>query len=163
MTHAKTTGVEQTRALGAAIAALARAEDLILLTGDLGAGKTAFAQGFAKGLGVTEQVVSPTFTIARLYEGTHLKVNHLDVYRLDHMQEAIDLGLAELIDDDEGVTLIEWGDVVLPTLPADFVEVRFAYGYEDDERLISLRVVGPSWAARKHALDEALAPWQAGE
>jgi len=161
MTTAMTKGVEQTRAVGAAIASLTRAEDLILLTGDLGAGKTAFAQGFARGLGVTDQVVSPTFTIARHYEGTSLRMNHLDVYRLDHMQEAVDLGLAELIDDDEGVTLIEWGDVVLPTLPADFVEVRFAYGDEDDERIISLRVVGPTWAARKHALDEALTPWQA--
>ena len=70
--------------------------------------------------------------------------------------------MAELIDDDEGVTLIEWGDVVLPTLPADFVEVRLAYGFEDDERIVSLRVVGPSWAARKQALDEALVPWQGG-
>ena len=86
MSHATTKGVEQTRALGAAIAALARAEDLILLTGDLGAGKTAFAQGFARGLGVTDQVVSPTFTIARHYEGTALRMNHLDVYRLDHLQ-----------------------------------------------------------------------------
>lgn len=163
MTHAKTTGVEQTRALGAAVAALARAEDLVLLTGDLGAGKTAFAQGFARGLGVVEQVVSPTFTIARIYEGTKLKMNHLDVYRLDHLQEAVDLGLAEVIDDDESVTLIEWGDVVAPTLPADFLEVRLAYGYEDDERLVSLRVVGPTWAARRHALDEALIPWQSGE
>ena len=162
MTFATTKGVEQTRALGAAIASLTRAEDLILLTGDLGAGKTAFAQGFARGLGVTDQVVSPTFTIARHYDGTRLRMNHLDVYRLDHLQEAVDLGLAELIDDDEGVTLIEWGDVVLPTLPADFVEVRFEYGVEDDERVVSLRVVGPTWAARRHALDEALVPWQGG-
>lgn len=162
MTHAKTSGVEQTRALGATIAPLARSGDVILLTGDLGAGKTAFTQGFARGLGITERIVSPTFTIARHYEGTTLKLNHLDVYRLDHLQEAVDLGLAELIDDD-GVTVIEWGDVVIPTLPADFLEVRFAYGFDDDERLVSLRVVGPGWSARRHALDEALTPWQGGE
>ena len=162
MSHARTKGVEQTRALGAAIAPLARPDDIILLTGDLGAGKTAFAQGFARGLGVTDPVVSPTFTLARHYEGTALRMNHLDVYRLDHLQEAVDLGLAELLDDD-GVTLIEWGDVILPTLPADFLEVRFAYGFDDDERLVSLRVVGKTWAARRHALEEALVPWQSGE
>jgi tRNA threonylcarbamoyladenosine biosynthesis protein TsaE len=160
MTHARTTGVDQTRALGAAVASLARAGDLLLLAGDLGAGKTAFTQGFARGLGVTDRVVSPTFTLARQYDGTSLKLHHLDVYRLDHLQEAIDLGLSELIDDDAAVTLIEWGDVVIPTLPADFVEIRIAYGYEDDERLFSLHPVGTTWSARRHALDEVLAPWQ---
>ena len=160
MTHATTTSVDQTRALGAAVSALARPGDLFLLAGDMGAGKTAFTQGFARGLGVTGRVVSPTFTIARHYEGTSLSLHHLDVYRLDHLQEAIDLGLAELIDDDSGVTIIEWGDVVIPTLPADFVEIRIAYGYDDDERIFSVHPVGNGWSARRHALDEALAPWQ---
>lgn len=159
MSHAKTSGVEQTRALGAAVASLARAGDLVLLAGDLGAGKTAFTQGFARGLGVTEQVVSPTFTLARQYDGATLRLNHLDVYRLDHLQEAIDLGLSELIDDDSGVTVIEWGDVVIPTLPADFLEIRLAYGLDDDERLLSFRSVGPGWSARRHALDEVLTLW----
>ena len=159
MSHVKTTGVEQTRALGAAVAALTRAGDLILLAGDMGAGKTAFTQGFARGLGVTDQVVSPTFTLARQYEGTTLRLNHLDVYRLDHLQEAIDLGLSELIDDDSGVTVIEWGDVVIPTLPADFLEIRLAYGFEDDERLFSFHSVGTGWSARRHALDEVLTAW----
>jgi tRNA threonylcarbamoyladenosine biosynthesis protein TsaE len=160
VSHAKTTGVDQTRALGAAISSLAHAGDLLLLSGDLGAGKTAFTQGFARGLGVTDRVVSPTFTIARHYEGTKLRLHHLDVYRLDHLQEAIDLGLAEMIDDDCGVTIIEWGDVVIPTLPADFLEVRIAYGFDDDERLFSLHSVGNHWSARRHALDEVLVPWQ---
>jgi tRNA threonylcarbamoyladenosine biosynthesis protein TsaE len=162
MTHARTSGVEQTRALGAAVASLTRAGDLILLAGDMGAGKTAFTQGFARGLGVTDRVVSPTFTLARQYDGTTLRLNHLDVYRLDHLQEAIDLGLSELIDDDSGVTVIEWGDVVIPTLPADFLEIRFAYGFDDDERLLSMHSVGTGWSARRHALDELLGPWQPG-
>ena len=163
MSHATTAGVEQTRALGAAVATLARAGDLLLLAGDLGAGKTAFTQGFARGLGVTGRVVSPTFTIARHYEGTTLKLHHLDVYRLDHLQEAVDLGLAELIDDDSGVTLIEWGDVVIPTLPADFLEVRLEPGEGEDDRVVAVRSVGPSWAPRMRALGDALGRWTAGD
>lgn len=159
VTHAHTTNVDQTRALGAAIASLARAGDLILLAGDLGAGKTAFAQGFARGIGVTATVTSPTFTLARHYDGASLSLHHLDVYRLDHLQEAVDLGLSEMIDDDEGVTLIEWGDVVIPTLQPDFLEVRLAYGDGDDDRIFSMRVIGTGWSARRHALDEVLTPW----
>ena len=85
---ATTTAVDATRDLGAALAALAQPGDIVLLSGDLGTGKTALTQGFATGLGITEQVVSPTFTIARDYDG-RLRLHHLDVYRLDHLQEAV--------------------------------------------------------------------------
>ena len=82
-----TKSVDDTRELGAALADLARPGDVLILAGDLGTGKTAFAQGFARGLGVEEQVTSPTFILARSYEG-RLRMHHLDVYRLDHLQEA---------------------------------------------------------------------------
>jgi len=155
---ATTGSVDGTRALGAALAALARPGDIVLLSGDLGTGKTALTQGFAAGLGVTEQVVSPTFTIARDYDG-RLRLHHLDVYRLDHLQEAIDLGLAELTDDG-GVTLIEWGEVVIPTLPPDYLEVRLTYGDGDDDRRIELVPVGAHWQARTRAMASTLAPWR---
>jgi tRNA threonylcarbamoyladenosine biosynthesis protein TsaE len=157
---AATDSVEATRALAGALAEVAVASDVILLTGDLGAGKTAFAQGFARALGIEEQVTSPTFTLARSYEG-RLRLHHLDVYRLDHLQEAVDLGLPEIVDDG-GVTLIEWGDVVIPALPADYLEVRFGYGIGDDDRTLTLVTVGPRWAARSRALAAALAPWAPG-
>lgn len=157
MSAARTKSADDTRALGAALAELARPGDIILLTGDLGSGKTVFAQGFAQGLGVTERVTSPTFTLARSYTG-RCRLHHLDVYRLDHLQEAIDLGLPELVDD-EAVSLIEWGDVVVPALPADFLEVRLAFGDADDERLLRVRSVGPGWAGRRGAIDRTLEPW----
>jgi len=94
---AATSSVTQTRDLAAAIAELARPGDLILLVGDLGAGKTAFVQGFGAALGIDEPITSPTFTLARQYQG-RLELNHLDVYRLEQIEEVLDLGLQELLD-----------------------------------------------------------------
>src|SRR5262249_36775358 len=105
MITARTKSVDDTRALAAELAPFARAGDLILLGGGLGTGKTAFAQGFARGLGVTAPVTSPTFVLVRTYEG-RLPLVHVDVYRLDHLQEVVDLGVADILDED-GVTLIE--------------------------------------------------------
>jgi tRNA threonylcarbamoyladenosine biosynthesis protein TsaE len=152
-----TTSVDQTRALAGAVASLARPGDLLLLAGDLGAGKTAFAQGFGTGLGVTEPITSPTFTLAQQYDG-RLRMHHLDVYRLEQMAEVLDLGLAELLDDG-GVVLIEWGDAILPALPTDYLEVRLTFGTGDDDRRLALRRVGPSWGARDRVLADAVAPF----
>ena len=159
MIVARTKSVDDTRALAAELSELARPGDLLVLAGDLGAGKTAFAQGFAHGLDVHEPVTSPTFQLVRIYHG-RLPLVHVDVYRLDHLQEVVDLGLAELLDG-PGVVLVEWGDVVAPTLPADFLEVRLELTDTDDERLVQVRTVGPSWAPRVKALERALGQWLA--
>ena len=156
MSGYRTTSVAATRELAAAVAALARPGDLVLLVGDLGAGKTAFTQGFAEALGVSETITSPTFTLVRTYVGKH-KLNHLDVYRLVTVAEAEDLGLGELLED--GITLIEWGDTIAAVLPADYLELRFLLGDDDDERTIGTHIVGPSWSARQRALKEAMEPW----
>ena len=162
MITARTASVDETRALAARLAELVRPGDIVVLAGEMGAGKTAFAQGMAHGLGVKDTVTSPTFTLVRDYVG-RIPMHHLDVYRLDHLNEVTELGLAELLDDG-AVTLIEWGDVVLPVLPTDFVEVRLQYGDDDDdERELSFRVVGPSWAARSRAVAEAVERWKTGE
>lgn len=159
MTSCRTAGVDETRALGAAVAGVLRGGDVVLLAGDLGAGKTAFTQGLARALGVTEQVTSPTFTLARSYTG-RLVLHHLDVYRLEHLQEAEDLGLGELIDDG-GVTVIEWGDAVAPVLPSEYLEIRIAFppDGDDDARTLALRPVGGAWSARARALAEAVEAW----
>lgn len=153
---AATTGVDQTRALAARLATVVQSGDVVLLAGDLGTGKTAFTQGLAAGLGVDEPVTSPTFTLVRSYPG-RLTLHHVDVYRLDSLQEALDLDLPELIDDG-GVTVIEWGDVVAPALPADFLEVRLDYGEADTDRTVALRAVGPRWSSRHTELRAVLAP-----
>ena len=151
------TDAEMTHALGRTLASELESGDVIVLSGDLGTGKTVFAQGVAAGLGVTERVVSPTFAIAREYAG-RLPLHHLDVYRLDHMQEAIDLGLEELFDD--AVTLIEWGEGVRDLLPADRLELELALDPADvaaeNLRRMTLTPFGPRWSARASAIADAL-------
>lgn len=154
-----TKSAEDTRELGAALSAVARPGDVILLSGDLGAGKTTLVQGFARGLGVQEPVVSPTFILVRTYQG-RLSLVHADAYRMDNLDEVTDLDLPELLDDG-GVALVEWGDVIAPVLPADFLEIAIEFGEGDDDRRIDVRVVGPTWASRAGALRAALGRWSA--
>lgn len=150
-----TTSADGTRAVAGAVAALAGAGDLLVLSGDLGAGKTAFTQGLGAALGVTDPITSPTFTLAQRYDGSDLRVHHLDVYRLASVDEVADLDLGELLDD-EAVTVIEWGDTILSALPADYLEVRFTFGEGDDDRTVAFAAVGGGWAARTGALARAL-------
>ena len=158
MIRLRTKSVDDTRALAFEVASLSRPGDIILLAGDLGAGKTAFAQGFGRALGVVEPITSPTFTLVRTYEEGRFPLIHVDVYRLDHLQELVDLGITEIIDGD-GVTLIEWGDAVAPLLPPDFLEVSLELGATDDERLVRLRGMGAAWSARIGALSRACERW----
>ena len=151
-----TAAVDQTRLLAGAIAGLVDDGDLLVLVGDLGAGKTAFTQGFAAALGVDGPVTSPTFTLANRYEG-RLIVNHLDVYRLEDLAEARDLAIPELLE--QGVTLIEWGEKILPALPADRLDVSITFGVGDDDRCIELRMVGDRWGDRVSALRAAIQTW----
>jgi tRNA threonylcarbamoyladenosine biosynthesis protein TsaE len=147
----RTKSADDTRELAAELAAVARAGDIVLLSGELGAGKTTFTQGFGQGLGVTDPITSPTFTLMQIYPG-RLKVLHVDVYRLEHLQEVIDLGLPELLDD-EAVALIEWGEAAEPVLPADFLRVRIEFGEADDDRVMTIEPVGRSWTGRALGLE----------
>lgn len=156
-----TPSADETKAVAASIAELVRPGDLLLLVGDLGAGKTAFTQGFGAGLGVTEPITSPTFALVRSYTG-RLDLHHLDVYRLEQIGEALDLGLSELLDDG-AVTVIEWGDTIAPALPPDYLEIRIEFedGPEErpDARRVELVSRGPQWAARTRVLATALDRW----
>jgi len=128
--------------------------DVILLAGDLGAGKTVFARGLASGLGVDEPVVSPTFTLAREYRG-RFRIVHADVYRLDRVRELEDLGFDDA--DDGTVVIVEWGDVVSGAFGVDRLEVRLDFVPErEDARRITITAVGPDWSARVAGLGAAV-------
>jgi tRNA threonylcarbamoyladenosine biosynthesis protein TsaE len=146
-----TNSVETTRALGGALAAMLREGDLIILTGDLGAGKTALAQGIGAGLGVSEPMLSPTFTVVREYVG-RLPIQHLDVYRLGHLQEVLDLGIDEVLD--SGVTIVEWGDAALDALGDERLEITISLLPEgaDSDRLLVLQAFGEAWSSRSEDL-----------
>jgi tRNA threonylcarbamoyladenosine biosynthesis protein TsaE len=141
-----------TEALGATVAGRIEAGDVILLTGELGAGKTTFTQGLAAGLGVTDAVVSPTFTITREYQG-RLRLVHVDLYRLDRAQEVLDLGLEDVADD--AVLVVEWGEVAVAYLTPEHLEVRLTAdptGSNADQRTIAITPHGRTWAPRTDAL-----------
>jgi tRNA threonylcarbamoyladenosine biosynthesis protein TsaE len=146
---------DATRALAAALGPLLEAGDVVSLVGDLGAGKTAFAQGLAAGLGVDGPVTSPTFTIVQEYVG-RLPVAHVDVYRLDTVQDLYDLGFDELIDDGR-VTIVEWGDLIAQALPAERLVVRIEPGAADTERVLDFAFHGARWLGRRAVIEQALA------
>lgn len=159
----RTTTAEETRALGTALAPLLRLHDVILLTGELGAGKTTLVQGIARGLGAQEHVASPTFTLVREYVSGRIPIAHVDVYRLDRVQEVVDLALDEL-EDGDCVLIVEWGDAVEELLPEDRLVVEMLTTDptgEDDTRAISVHAEGPGWDERADELTRALGPWGA--
>lgn len=147
---------DETRTVGAGLAELLVPGDVISLTGDLGAGKTTFVQGAARGLGVGEPVVSPTFVLVREYRG-EVPVYHLDVYRLDRLQEVIDLGFEDLLDP-SGVIFVEWGDAIDALLPDEHLRVELRTD-DGDARRLSFSGRGVRWAGRWERLEGVLGPW----
>ena len=125
-----------TRALGLSIADAAEPGDIIALIGDLGTGKTALTKYIAEGLGIKEEVISPTFTIVREYRSGRLPLFHFDVYRLSGSEEFIDAGAEDYLED-SGLSVIEWADIVADALPADALLVNIEYA-EDDKRRIMI-------------------------
>jgi tRNA threonylcarbamoyladenosine biosynthesis protein TsaE len=134
---------EETRAIGEAMGRGLQPGAVVCLEGPLGAGKTTLAQGLAVGLGVSEVVNSPTFTLMQEYVG-RLPVYHLDVYRLNGPEEAAALAIEEMIDSG-GVLLIEWPDRIRSMLPADRLEIRLEPN--GDTRRLSVVARGPRAAA----------------
>ena len=144
--RAVTRSTDETLDLARAVGELLRPGYVVSLVGELGAGKTVFARGVARAVGVTDLVVSPTFTIVREYEG-RVPLVHVDVYRIDAVQELHDLGFEEVVRDD-AVTLVEWGDKIEGLLPGDRLDIRLAPGGADDERVVEIEGHGRSWSAR---------------
>ena len=149
-----TRSASETQGLAAGVGELLCPGDVVVLSGDLGTGKTTFAKGVASALDVDGPVVSPTFTLVREYAG-RIPLVHVDVYRLDHFRELGDLALEEVLGD-AGVVLVEWGDVVASALPPDRLEVHLDMEGDDHERVVTFLPQGASWRGRRDALSSAI-------
>lgn len=130
------TSREQTERMGELLATLLRPGDVVLLSGDLGAGKTQFSKGVARGLGVCEPVTSPTFNILLVHEGTDMPLFHFDLYRLEHESELEDIDYFGTLEDG-GVSLVEWGDRFPAAMPEDALSVTIGIT-GDDSRSIEI-------------------------
>jgi tRNA threonylcarbamoyladenosine biosynthesis protein TsaE len=155
----ETETADRTREVGQALGTLLQPRDTVILTGDLGAGKTTLVQGIGRGLGVVDHVASPTFTLVREYSG-RLDVAHVDVYRLERVQDVVDLALDEL-GGPERVLLVEWGDAVQELLPEDRLRVQLTTDLAGSEsRRIVITAKGGSWPVRWERLEQALQPFR---
>ena len=130
---------EETHALGKRLGAEAKPGDVYTLVGDLGVGKTVFTQGIAEGLGITEPVSSPTFTIVQVYEEGRMPFYHFDVYRIGDIEEMDEIGYEDYVYG-EGVSLIEWANLIEEILPEHFTEIKIEKNLEKgfDYRRISI-------------------------
>lgn len=131
----RTASAEHTRALGAALSPLLRAGDVIVLSGDLGAGKTVLVKGVAEGLGVAEAVTSPTFGLLAVHPG-RVVLYHFDLYRLDDEAQLEDVAFYETLEGD-GASFVEWGDRFPASLPASRLDVAITLE-GDTERVVTL-------------------------
>lgn len=122
MTVIETKGYEETFELGRRISEQAKPGQVFCLTGDLGVGKTVFSQGFAAGLGITEPVNSPTFTIVSVYDEGRVPFYHFDVYRISDISEMDEIGYEEYFYSD-GVCLVEWGNLISEILPENVIHI----------------------------------------
>jgi tRNA threonylcarbamoyladenosine biosynthesis protein TsaE len=148
--------LEQTYDLGMRLGKLVRAGDLILLTGNLGSGKTCLTQGIAWGLGVTEYAFSPSFVLVREYHGS-LPLYHIDLYRLDRIEEIVDLRLDEYLDGD-GVCVIEWAEKGIEILPGDNLLIKLDY-ISPEERSFTLEPNGVRYVQLVELLKAELKTW----
>lgn len=146
VTHAP----EETAALGARVGARVFPGAVILLAGDLGAGKTCFAQGLARGLGIEGPVQSPTFVLVQEYPEARVPLRHADLYRIEGEVEVLALGLEERVGYD-GAWVIEWADRFLDLWPTDRLEVRIAHA--GAARRVEAVATGPRHAALLAAFD----------
>ena len=144
----------ETCAIGAIVAASLAPGDTVVLTGELGGGKTAFVSGAVSGLGCVDFVSSPTFAIVQEYEGP-VAIAHADLYRLGSVQELFDFGFEELFDGSR-VVFVEWGDRALDVLPPCYLHVSLQHRADPDERLVCLVGEGSDWRDRLVTIEAAL-------
>ena len=151
--------IAETESIAGVLARYLVAGDIIVLTGELGGGKTAFVRGATRALGSDDLVTSPTFAIVQEYDAL-IKIVHIDCYRIDRVQELHDIGFSEMLDDGS-IAFIEWGELATPELPSTFMTIVFTLGAEESDRSIAFEVHG-DWSGRCAEIESALEHWRNG-
>ena len=148
MTTFELTDERMTRRLGHSIGACMRAGDVVLLRGEMGAGKSVVTRAAARAMGVAGPVQSPTFTILNIHEGSALRLYHFDLYRLEGADALYELGLEEYIPADDGASLIEWPQMAAEAMPGDALAIDIRYAMDGEAREITLTPMGAFDGAR---------------
>lgn len=133
--------VDETHILAQEIAKRLWNKSCVLLSGDLGAGKTSLTQGIAKGLGIKRRITSPTFTLQKSYEDGRINLHHFDAYRLENSFQ--DIGFSEFIEED-GVCVIEWPEYITPLLPKEYLWIDIII-LDENKRLLKIKAVGEKY------------------
>lgn len=152
---------QETQALGKALGSLLRGGEVIGLEGELGSGKTTLIQGIARGLGVTEPVTSPTFTLAATYSGKNIPLYHLDLYRIEKAQEFTSAGLEDLVWG-KGIAVVEWADKASDLLPSENLWIKIEFG-NSEERNIQIQARGSKYEAILQELAKTLDSLRSGK
>lgn len=139
MTEYQLNNIDETTTIGKIVGQTLVAGDCLVLTGELGTGKTALTKGIALGLDIEQMIKSPTYTIVREYHQGRLPLYHMDVYRIEDGGMA--LGLEEYFEGD-GVSIVEWGNQVLAELPNSYLEITLNYTTQENQRLLAFKPVG---------------------
>ena len=150
---------KQTQRLGHALGACLRAGDVVLLSGEMGAGKSVLTRAAARGMGVEGPVPSPTFTILNIHEGRGIRLYHFDLYRLEGEDALYEMGLDEYMPAADGAALIEWPQMAAEAMPGDALAVDIRYAMDGEAREITLTPMGAFDEAR---LDEIVKKMEDG-
>jgi tRNA threonylcarbamoyladenosine biosynthesis protein TsaE len=148
---------QKTKEAGRLFARILNYGDVVLLGGELGAGKTTFSAGAASGLGFNENLSSPSFTILNIYTRPKLSLVHADFYRLDGIDDILNTGIQQYLFSKNIISFIEWGEKIKDFLKKDFAEIYFEYNLSDrNARIIKIRGSGPAWNKKIIKLDKLL-------
>lgn len=131
----------ETKEFAKTLASKLQKGDIVVLTGDLGSGKTKFTEGFLSYFGLENEISSPTFTIVNEYHSPQIAICHFDVYRLNDIDEFYAIGGEEYFD--KGICIIEWGEIIENALPTDYIKISFSRNQaEENKRILSIETFG---------------------
>ena len=142
--HLKTNSENETKIIARKLASFLKEKDIIVLTGELGCGKTKFTEGILSYFNLEDEISSPTFTIVNEYKNDNTTIFHFDVYRLEDSSEFYEIGGEEYYEN--GICIIEWGEIIEDALPSDYIKISFSRNLDDENsRTLNIQSIGSKY------------------